>query len=78
MNWREFVVEMTRSLAWPVVVAWLFYLYRVPVRRILRTLNSVLAKVGKISFKRGENAVVLHTDEAIEVDTEIENDEGDS
>ncbi len=63
---------MTGSLAWPVVVFSLFYLYRAPVRRILHTFNSLLAKVGKISFKRGENAVVLHANEDIEVDTEVE------
>src|SRR5439155_7615824 len=57
MDWLTFVASITKSLAWPLVVAWIVFLLRRPLRGVLRSLIRLRYKDLEIDFGRDLEAL---------------------
>jgi hypothetical protein len=57
MDWLTFIASITKSLAWPLVVAWIVFLLRRPLRQVVRSLIRFRYKDLEIDFGRDLEAL---------------------
>lgn len=52
MDWKTFIVEITKAMVWPLVIAALFFLFKTQIQELIKNISEL--KFGKASAVFGK------------------------
>lgn len=50
MDWKTFISELVKTLVWPGLILFLFYIYKRPLSKILFALTNTLRRISSIKY----------------------------
>lgn len=68
MGWKAFTVEVVNTVAWPIVVLIALYLYKEPIKELLKSLSQL--KIGNVSASFGKKILAREISSKNEEETE--------
>ncbi len=72
MDWKTFIVEITKAMAWPFVIAAFFYMFKFQIQELFKNISEL--KFGKASVLFGKQILANKLSSQYK-ETESENQE---